>query len=247
MALMGEYLAIQGYYADRTAERSGVPLMNHIDEGLKILQDLGASEVVWRAFCIHPLVQDSVAQDLAWSRGYNLACEYRDKANSYLCAPRNDWVKTVKDMKRIVGRMSKDCALMLKADKLQNQKDFWKYHQHNHVRRVELEAYFILWLKYLETILNPKRNPPTSVKQILVREFNWKMGRLRRLEAGAQLLTGKERIVVEDSVRQEMVKQQDLHTARLYALSCDAKFLIENDLEIQSAIHTLEYERNIHR
>lgn len=62
-----------------------------------------------------------------------------------------------------------------------------------------------------------KRNRPTiSVRAILVRDFNWRMGNLRRLEMGAAILTGKERTVVECSVRIEQRKQTRLHELRLW-------------------------------
>jgi hypothetical protein len=38
-----EYAAIRRWYADRTAARSGIPLVRHIDEGLLILERIEAS------------------------------------------------------------------------------------------------------------------------------------------------------------------------------------------------------------
>ena len=39
-----EYTAVAEFYGARKAKRSDVPLMQHIDEGLTILQALGATE-----------------------------------------------------------------------------------------------------------------------------------------------------------------------------------------------------------
>ena len=54
----GEYEAIERHYGATRARRSGVPYMNHIDEGLRVLHRwLGASDRAKRAWCLHPLVQ----------------------------------------------------------------------------------------------------------------------------------------------------------------------------------------------
>ena len=52
-----EYQTIREHYADRVAERSGVPLMQRIEEGLIILGELDATDDAMRAFCLHPLFQ----------------------------------------------------------------------------------------------------------------------------------------------------------------------------------------------
>src|SRR4029078_12238753 len=53
-----EYQAIQKMYGDGKAQRSNVPFINHIDEGLYILNQIGASDTAKRAYCLHPIVQD---------------------------------------------------------------------------------------------------------------------------------------------------------------------------------------------
>ena len=58
-----EYALIEAYYGNRTAKRSGVWLMNHIDEGLAVLAKINAPKEAYSAFCLHPLVQNDV--DLA--------------------------------------------------------------------------------------------------------------------------------------------------------------------------------------
>ena len=52
-----EYQAILNFYGDKKARRSNLPFMNHIDEALRILDWLAASEISKRAFCLHPLFQ----------------------------------------------------------------------------------------------------------------------------------------------------------------------------------------------
>lgn len=144
-----EYRAIARFYDGASANRSGVPLMNHIDEGLAILDELGASDVAKRAFCLHPIVQNDEPIDLSWSTCVGIAEEYRDRANAYLCRADTDYVKTVRQVRNRVGKMSNDCRLMLIADKRQNRKDFEIYHG-DHPRAEQLARYFDLWLAFLD-------------------------------------------------------------------------------------------------
>lgn len=145
-----EYLIIKSFYGDRTAKRSQVPLMNHIDEGLEILDAIGATDLAKKAYCLHPIVQNMENVDVSDSEAYSLAVEYRNKANSYLCRPETDDIRMVELVKMRVGNMSRDCRDMLYADKLQNQKDFLIHHK-DHARFEFLDRYFKLWLEYLST------------------------------------------------------------------------------------------------
>ena len=88
-----EYTAIKDYYGNKTAKRSGVPLINHINEGLEILDIIQASTTAKRAYCLHPIFQKD--EDLKLNMGkiswYNfdsyiilLTMEYRNIANQYL-------------------------------------------------------------------------------------------------------------------------------------------------------------------
>lgn len=56
-----EYRAIQEHFAARVAHHSGVPLLQHIEEGLVILGELDATEDAMRAFCLHPLFDSDEA------------------------------------------------------------------------------------------------------------------------------------------------------------------------------------------
>lgn len=150
-----EYDLIVAHYGDRRAERSQVLLINHIDEGLIILDRIGASTLAKRAFCLHPLLQSDA--DLAANLEYvvsavmmdwggpaviALAIEYRSVANEYLahCVVRAGGI-----------RLSplEDVNDMLIADKVQNRKDFERYHATTHKNRLRLEEYFNQWCKVL--------------------------------------------------------------------------------------------------
>ena len=155
VAWQKEYDAINKFYAEKTAVRSKLPLIRHIDDGLHILSLIGATDRAKAAFCLHPIVQNNEDVDVSWSPAYTLACEYRDRANAYLCCPETDWVLTVKDVLSIVGEMSDECRTMLIADKRQNYADFIIAHFSNHKRSSNLDRYFRLWLAFLECTAPP--------------------------------------------------------------------------------------------
>lgn len=157
--LSGEYDLIKSYYGSKKAKRSRVPLMNHIDEGIVMMQNMGASELAIRAFCLHPLAQGGVLGFNAIVRGLaaghistdsaDLAIEYRCAADAYLCRPETDYF-TNSEIHFVVGDLSQDLIHMLVADKIQNEKDFLIYHKGKHRRSDQLEAYFCKWLDYLD-------------------------------------------------------------------------------------------------
>lgn len=155
-----EYKAIEEFYGNRTTKRSGVRLMNHIDEGLLILDQYHASENSKRAFCLHPLFQNNeelqtVGLEYVMSAKdpypVMLVMEYRQWANMWL----SDKVKSFHN------RVSYECDTdpnpgplievhqMLIADKVQNKKDFIRYHCGTHSRSPELSLYFDRWLDVL--------------------------------------------------------------------------------------------------
>lgn len=157
-----EYMLISAYYGDKCAKRSGVPLMNHIREGIKLLIAWDRPEVEQRAFALHPIFQaggsmgfrtiaPSDQRPIA-DEVIDLAKEYGKIANTYLCQPEKDAFTIEGDwwaLKKYLGNMSTSCAWMLLADKVQNQKDFRIHHWFTHERARYLEAYFNHWIGML--------------------------------------------------------------------------------------------------
>lgn len=145
-----EYLAIARHYGERTARRSGVPLIRHIQHGLAILDTIGATERAMRAFCLHPLVQEDAAlraQDLSALTAdvhvMALAIEYRSVANAALSTRL---LASADDIRLSPLTEVND---MLIADKVQNRADFLAHHAGTHPRSAELDRYFRLWLERL--------------------------------------------------------------------------------------------------
>ena len=146
---MKEYDAIAAFYGERTARRSGVLYIQHIDEGLLLLDKIFATEQAKRAFCLHPFVQEDADLAANFHRLPSLTddpavivrvMEYRGIANAALST------RVGADI-----RLSPipDVNAMLVADKVQNYKDFILHHQATHPRSVELETYFLRWLERL--------------------------------------------------------------------------------------------------
>lgn len=151
---MLEYQIIKDYYGTRTAQRSGVPLINHIDEGVEILRMIDASENTIRAYCLHPILQNDTDlrnnRELVKNVNYEvliLTMEYRKTANAYLS------YRTIKSIDEIELSPLDEVNQMLWADKLQNKKDFMKYHFGKHHRSSELDLYFNNWVQRLEPII----------------------------------------------------------------------------------------------
>lgn len=66
MKTTAEYKAIKSLYGDAKAARSGVPLINHIEQELAIIEAVSKHkimsvkfdvEMAQRAFCLHPIFQ----------------------------------------------------------------------------------------------------------------------------------------------------------------------------------------------
>lgn len=158
------YNLISEFYGDRVAERSQVPLMHHVDQGVAVLKALNAGDATISAFCVHPLIQADADLTVNLTTGnYQridplvamYAMEYRNKANAYLCTLSTDsWDLT--DITDRVGLLIQPVHQMLVADKVQNFKDFLTYHGDTHNRRDHLRKYFTNWLLYLG--VNDKMN-----------------------------------------------------------------------------------------
>ena len=142
------YELIKEYYGDKTAKRSGVPLINHIDEGIEILKSINADEETIDAYCLHPILQSDESINSNYKMNFEgiptssllLAMEYRRVANSYL---------SFNKMEDFVGFTNEKIKQMLYADKKQNEKDFAIYHEETHERSKELREYFNNWLNKL--------------------------------------------------------------------------------------------------
>lgn len=158
------YKKIQKFYGDRRAERSQVLLIDHIDQGIEILRRYGSDKVVMEAYAVHPIFQadpDLAVNFIECDDLHPLvvlyAMEYRNIANGFLS----------NKMSRSTGYLDGDPDIavpahliklsplaavneMLVADKVQNRKDFLKYHKDTHARSLELDYYFEYWLKALK-------------------------------------------------------------------------------------------------
>lgn len=145
------YKLISQFYNSKVAKRSQVPLINHIDEGLVILDAIGATERSMLAYCIHPMIQNDADLKKNYPLIFNscdaysvaLAMEYRSVANEFL----SEKVGTNQTIRTSPLFEVND---MLVADKVQNRKDFIAFHRKTHDRSKELDQYFQLWLNALE-------------------------------------------------------------------------------------------------
>jgi hypothetical protein len=144
-----EYETIVNYYGDKKAKRSNIPYINHIEEGLAILEWIGASDEAKRAFCLHPIYQMDDELTLNADKFYIdsdillRTIEYRSVANEYLS------YKNIQNVDEIRLSPIKDVNDMLIADKIQNRKDFELYHENSHPRSNELKHYFNNWMQRL--------------------------------------------------------------------------------------------------
>tara|TARA_R110000851_G_scaffold50092_1_gene119996 strand:- start:2503 stop:2988 length:486 start_codon:yes stop_codon:yes gene_type:complete len=143
------YQLIAEYYGNKTTKRSGITLINHIDEGRIILDHLNTSDIVKDAYYLHPLLQSDeyfiVNKEMSFD-GVNtqsiiLTCEYRRVANSYL---------SFMNKKEFVGLTCLEIKKMLIADKIQNYKDFMLYHYPTHEKSDRLYEYFHDWFEILK-------------------------------------------------------------------------------------------------
>jgi hypothetical protein len=155
------YELISAHYGIRTAERSGIPLINHIHEGLVVLDTLDADQDTAEAYCLHPLLQgddtmlDTAQRYISPSRGPGqlaslmLALEYRGIANGHLS--HHTTLYDDGSVRPLAIRLGPSAQVrqMLIADKVQNRKDFEQHHKASHPRSKQLEAYFKEWFTAL--------------------------------------------------------------------------------------------------
>lgn len=151
---MIEYDAIKAAYGDRRAERSKLPYLRHIDQGILLLNAMKVTDDVLRAWCLHPIFQldefyvplmkDGGAAFDSSPKIVTLAMEYRAVANAFL---------TGDEASLRLPKVSPiaDVNLMLIADKVQNWRDARMHlFQHvDHAERSKLDRYFKKWLDAL--------------------------------------------------------------------------------------------------
>ncbi len=151
------YKAISEYYSDARAERSLMPYMKHIDEGLAVMSKMCSSYNAKSAYCIHPMVQADL--DLmntykdSWFNDFKvepevviLAFKYREIANSFLSIYVHTISKSeIDDIKDELNKWP-EVREMLIADKVQNKFDFIVHHFERHPKSDDLLMYFNMWL-----------------------------------------------------------------------------------------------------
>lgn len=158
-------MTIEEFYGNRTAKRSGVPLINHINEGTSILKALDADPAAILAYRLHPIYQND--EDL-YNNYQSLlnrpqlvvlyTMEYRNIANASLSDivysnNYRDWCPL--ELRRPIKISPLDeVNKMLIADKVQNWKDFKLYHLGKHERSDELDFYFRSWFRALGISIN---------------------------------------------------------------------------------------------
>lgn len=142
---------IEDFYGNQVTKRSNTKLINHIYEGIKILQALNVSHDTIEAYCLHPLLQTNTLEGINYikDKGYKnlyaltLAMEYKFAANSYLSY---NYIDNYKESEFL------EVKDMLIADKVQNYKDFLLYHKDTHPRSKELDQYFNNWFNEILNI-----------------------------------------------------------------------------------------------
>ncbi len=155
------YAAVRACYGDARAQRSGVSLIAHVDDGLRILDALSASTIAQQAFCLHPLVQADADLAAAFdventgpgalhslgvpARALAVALEYRRCANAHLSTHEPSTLASLS-----LAPFSPELRHMLIADKVQNRRDFERHHRGTHARSDVLSAYFERWLRFLD-------------------------------------------------------------------------------------------------
>ena len=142
---------IRAFYGNRTTARSKVPLMNHIYEGMDLMLEflLIKDDEAVAAYIIHPMLQNdedlknniALVGSMVSKNVLFYALEYRNVANRHLLGEVGKPIKL-----SVIPAVNN----MLKADKVQNYKDFRKYHLGKHEKSDQLVEYFEGWLQALK-------------------------------------------------------------------------------------------------
>lgn len=144
-----EYEIISKHWDDNCAVRTGIHYMNHVDEGLRIIKEVNGSERAMRIFALHGFLQNCYADNTFNSDVLSDvapdvligAMEYRAVANAHLSHHRPDTLVLSEDA---------DVNTALIADKVQNFRDFERFHNGCHLRSKQLKQYFERWLNALD-------------------------------------------------------------------------------------------------
>lgn len=127
------------------AKRTGENHFTHVEEGIRILTAIGASDVTKKAFALHPLVQkeeDFLANFMLLGNcnqyALMLAVEYRWVANNGTRRNLGNGPVVLSGLKEV--------NQMLIADKVQNRMSFRRNFKPTDPDYADLEAYFEKWL-----------------------------------------------------------------------------------------------------
>lgn len=184
-----EWIVSKGVLSKQRTKRTDLSYFDHVDDGVKILEALAAPLVVQKAFCLHPLVQNTTEFvkyfdliHLFEAKAVALAVEYRWVANLGIrqALKADNWNVTLSSFEHV--------NQMLVADKVQNRKDFLRlYTPETHPEYDEISHYFNVWLKALD-ISEEKYN---KLVQYAVTHYSRK-GRVTETanDSGASHVTG---------------------------------------------------------
>lgn len=151
-------LVIEDYYKDKKAKRTQVPYINHIYEGLNVLNNINADIISQIVYILHPIFQTESKEEVfrilvnnfwgmeklddeEFSEIIKYGFLYKKYANSYLSKDHKILSKLDYD-----PNMPKYIKEALIADKVQNYKDFLIYHKGTHPNSDLLDDYFKTWL-----------------------------------------------------------------------------------------------------
>lgn len=151
------YRLIEQHYKGKKAKRSGLPYINHIHEGVYVLNRLfGWEERSIAAFCVHPIFQSDSALQEALHGDIDiqfldpevilLAMEYRKVANAYISTMK------IREPEAIKLSPLEEVNRMLIADKVQNKKDFMS-HMYKQVDRPSYHKVSQRYLDYFDSWL----------------------------------------------------------------------------------------------